>query len=114
VIIIHEGKIVAVDTPENLTERLQKSSKTLIHIEGVRQEIADQLSALSCALRVIERGEVSPGVFSFEVETEKDREISGELSYLVYRNKWKLVEMRAERMSLEDIFIELVTQEEEV
>jgi ABC-2 type transport system ATP-binding protein len=112
VIIIHEGRIVAVDTPENLMRMLQKSSKTFIQIEGVQQEITAKLRKISGVINVVEKGEVSPGVFSYEVESKKENDISGELSYLVYSNNWKMVEMRAVKMSLEDIFIELVTKEE--
>ena len=113
VIIIHEGKVVAVDTPENLMGRLQKTSKTLIQIEGGQQEVKDKLKTIPGVVNILEKGESSPGVFSYEVESEKDGEISGELSYLVYSNNWKLVEMRAMKMSLENIFIEL-TKEDKV
>jgi len=111
VIIIHEGKIVAVDTPENLMGMLQKTSKTLVQIEGVQQEITAKLKAIPGVINVVEKGEVHPGVFTYEVESEKEKEISGELSYLIYSNKWKLVEMRTMKMSLENIFIELTKEE---
>lgn len=114
VIIIHEGSIVAVDTPENLMVKLQKTSKTLIQIEGVQQGVKAKLKTIPGVIRVVEKGGAAPGVFSYEVESEKEKEISGELSYLVYSNNWKLVEMRAVKMSLEDMFIELVTKEEGV
>ena len=113
VIIIHEGKIVAVDTPENLMGRLQKTSRTLIQIEGGQQEVKDKLKTIPGVINILEKGESSPGVFSYEVESEKEREISGELSYLVNSNNWKLVEIRAMKMSLENIFIEL-TKEDKV
>ena len=111
VIIIHEGKVAAVDTPENLTGKLQKTSKTWVQIEGIQQEIKDKLQTVQGGMNVIEKGEASPGVFSFEVESDKEKEISGELSYMVYSNKWKLVEMRAMKLSLENIFIELTKEE---
>jgi len=114
VIIIHEGRIIAVDTPENLTGKLEKSSKIVIQIEGIQQEIKDKLRAIPGVINLAEKGEASPGVFSYEVESKKEKDLSGEISYLVYSNNWKLVEMRAVKMSLEDIFIELVTKEEEM
>jgi ABC-2 type transport system ATP-binding protein len=110
VIIIHQGKIVVVDTPENLLGSLQKTTKTLIHISGIPQDIMKELKTVSGIINLIENGEIAPDVFSYEIES--DREISSELSYLIFKNKWKLVEMRAVKMSLEDIFIELVTKEE--
>jgi len=114
VIIIHEGRIIAVDTPENLTEKLEKSSKIVIQIEGVQQEIRDKLKTIPGIINLVEKGEASPGVFSYEVESKKENDLSGEISYLVYSNNWKLVEMRAVKMSLEDIFIELITKEGEM
>jgi ABC-2 type transport system ATP-binding protein len=112
VVIIHKGEIVAVDTPENLMEKLQKTSKISVQIEGIKQEVTAKLKAIPGVVAVLEKEEDPPGVFSYEIESEKEKEISGELSYLVYNNKWKLVEMRPVKMSLEDIFIKLVTEEE--
>jgi ABC-2 type transport system ATP-binding protein len=112
VVIIHQGEIVAVDTPENLTEKLQKTSKISVQIEGIKQEVTAKLKTMPGVVAVLEKEEDPPGVFSYEIESEKEKEISGELSYLVYNNKWKLVEMRPVKMSLEDIFIKLVTEEE--
>ena len=91
---------------------LQKTTRTLIHISGGKRDIEEGLKTVSGILNLSEKGEISPDVFAYEIESEK--EISGELSYLVFKNKWKLVEMRAVKMSLEDIFIELVTKEEGV
>jgi ABC-2 type transport system ATP-binding protein len=113
VIIIHQGRIVAVDTPQRLMERLEKSSRTVLQIEGAPQEIAERLRMIPGVIKVVEQGGVSPGVCSFEVEYEKEREISSELLSVVSRSKWKLIEMRAEKMSLEDIFIKVVTEEKE-
>jgi phosphoribosyl-ATP pyrophosphohydrolase len=62
-------------------------------------------------ISIEDRGETSPGVCCFEVEAEKESEISGELAQMVYLNSWKLVEMRTEKMSLEKIFIELTREE---
>jgi len=90
---------------------LQKTSKTLVQIEGVQQEITDKLRNIPGVIRVVEKGEPTPGVYSYEVESEKEKDISGELSYLVYNNKWKLVEISAVKMSLESIFIELTKEE---
>ena len=111
IVIIHEGSIVAVDSPENLMARLQKTSKTVVHIEGDRGAIREKLETLPGIITVTEQGEISPGVFSYEVESDKAREVAGELSHLVHTNNWKLIEMRTEKMSLENIFIELTREE---
>ncbi len=111
VIIIHEGQIAAVDTPDNLMKKLQKTSKTVVLIKGPGGNIREKLEMLPGVISIEDRGETSPGVCCFEVEAEKESEISGELAQMVYLNSWKLVEMRTEKMSLEKIFIELTREE---
>ncbi len=111
IIIIHEGKIAVVDTPDNLMKKLQKTSKTVLLIKGPAGSIREKLHMLPGVIAIADKGETSPGVCCFEVEAEKESEISGELAQLVYLNSWKLVEMRTEKMSLEKIFIELTREE---
>jgi ABC-2 type transport system ATP-binding protein len=107
VIIIHEGRVVAVDTPDNLMARLQKTVKTEVHIKGMQREIGDRLKTIPGVIAVVGKEEVAPGIFSFELEAAQEEEIGGELASLVHNNNWQLVEMRAVKMSLENIFIEL-------
>jgi ABC-2 type transport system ATP-binding protein len=111
VIIIHEGQIAAVDTPDNLMKKLQKTSTTVVLIKGPAGSIREKLQLLPGVIAIGDKGETSPGVCCFEVEATKESEISGELAQLVYLNGWKLVEMRTEKMSLERIFIELTREE---
>jgi ABC-2 type transport system ATP-binding protein len=111
IVIIHEGRVVAVDSPDNLKARLQKTAKTVVHIEGNKGAIREKLDTLPGIITVVEKGEISPGVFAYEVESNKAKEVAGELSSLVHTNNWKLIEMRTEKMSLENIFIELTREE---
>ena len=111
IVIIHEGSVVAVDSPDNLMARLQKTAKTVVHIEGDKGAIREKLETVPGIITVAEKGEISPGVFAYEVESDKSKEVAGELSSLVHTNNWKLIEMRTEKMSLENIFIELTREE---
>jgi ABC-2 type transport system ATP-binding protein len=47
------------------------------------------------------------------VETEKDRDLRQELARVVCSSGWGLLELRPVDMTLEDIFIRLVTEEPE-
>lgn len=111
IIIIHEGSIVAVDSPDNLMAKLQKTAKTIVHIEGERGAVREKLETLPGIIAVRETGEISPGIFSYEVESDKAKGVAGDLSHLVHTNNWRLIEMRTEKMSLENIFIELTREE---
>ncbi len=110
VIIINEGRIVAVDTPENLTRRLQRSTQVLLQVEGPPDQVAVKLREMAGVLKV-EMKDGAGVLRRYLVETEKDRDLRQELAMAVCGSGWGLLELRPVDMTLEDIFIRLVTEE---
>ena len=113
VIIIHEGKLVAVDTPENLIKRLQEVPTVLVKAEGPAREIADAMGRIAGVLGVKEARGSGYDVPSFLVETRKDVFLLNDLARTIYEHGWQLKEIRPVDMTLEEIFIKLVTKEEQ-
>ncbi|MGH7410764.1 MAG: ABC transporter ATP-binding protein [Candidatus Methylomirabilis sp.] len=113
VIIINDGHIIAVDTPENLTARLQSSAKLLLTVEGPADRIEAVLTQLPGVLRVEPRGDASDGSVSFVVESERSRDLRREAARMIIDRGWGLLELRPADMTLEEIFIRLVTEEEQ-
>jgi ABC-2 type transport system ATP-binding protein len=113
VIIIHDGHIIAVDTPENLTARLQSSAKLLITVDGPADQVEAALTQLSGVLRAEAKDEAPHGAVSFVVESERSRDLRREVSRAVVERGWGLLELRPADMTLEEIFIRLVTDEEQ-
>ncbi len=112
VIIINEGRIVAVDTPENLTRRLQRSTQVLLQVEGPPDQVTGRLREMAGILRVEMKD--GGGVHGrYVVETEKDCDLRRELAHVVCSSGWGLLELRPVDMSLEDVFIRLVTEEQD-
>ena len=112
VIIINEGRIVAVDTPENLTRRLQRSTQVLLQVEGPPDQVTGRLREMAGILRV-EMKDGGGVLGRYVVETEKDCDLRRELAHVVCSSGWGLLELRPVDMSLEDIFIRLVTEEQD-
>ena len=112
VIIINEGKIIAMDTPENLNKQLQKLTQILIQVEGPSKEVASQLGKVKGVVKVTKKEEVSPGVWNYIVESSKDLDVRKELVQTILTHQWGLLELHPMGMSLEDIFVKLVTAEE--
>ena len=52
------------------------------------------------------------GVGTFVVESERDRDLRRELARAVVGRQWGLLELRPVALTLEDIFIRIVTEEE--
>ncbi len=107
VLIINKGEIVAEGTPEELTSQLQGAERVLVRIADAGPE----------ATRVLERVE---GVIGVELADEGDYQITcaqghdrrAELARAVIEQGWGLLELRSVGMSLEDIFLELTTEED--
>ena len=113
VIIINKGKIVAVDTTENLTSRMQKSTKILMEVDGPEEQVRRVLERVIGVIGV-ETGEpTQSGVFEYQIDSEKGRDIRRELAKVVAVNGWGLLELRSVEMTLEDVFVQLVTKEEQ-
>ncbi|MEA3509667.1 MAG: ATP-binding cassette domain-containing protein, partial [candidate division NC10 bacterium] len=110
VIIINDGRIVAVDTPENLTRRLQHSSMVLLQVEGPPEEVRGKLRQMAGVIRV-EMKDGTGALQRFLVETEREKDLRQELARAICGNGWGLLELRPIDMTLEDIFIRLVTEE---
>jgi len=114
VIIMHQGKLVAVDTPTNLTKKLQQAPKIMLKVEGPVSEIIKTISRLS-GITTIDRKEPGSEKNGFyEIEIEENADVINEIAKSVYENNWKLKEIRPVDMTLEEIFIKVVTEEEGV
>lgn len=113
VIIINRGKIVAVDTTENLTDRMQKSTRVILEIDGPSDEVRQALLNVQGVLGVEMTDQVQENIFRYQVDSEKDRDLRRALASIVIEKGWGLLELRAMEMSLEDVFVQLVTTEEE-
>ena len=114
VIIMHQGKLVAVDTPSNLTKKLQQAPKIMLKAEGPVSDIINTISRLS-GITTIDRKEPDSEKNGFyEIEIEENADVINEIAKSVYENSWKLKEIRPVDMTLEEIFIKVVTEEEGV
>ena len=113
VIIINEGELVAADTPENLTKKLKKSGKVSITVGGPESEIKKTISAVS-GVKSVKESSKTPSGTTFFVEQKSGGDIRADISRAVVGKGYNLIELRQEEISLEEIFIKLVTEEKEV
>lgn len=111
VIIIDRGKIIAVDTPQNLRLQLQGGERVFMEIQGPAAEITSHLKKMPGVVDVRAVGSTD-GRHQFQIEGELKKEIRAELARTVVQNGWPLYELHADTMSLEDIFLKLTTAEE--
>jgi ABC-2 type transport system ATP-binding protein len=110
VVIINKGRVVAVDSPDNLTARLGRSAAVYVQVDAMGTDAGTALAAVPGVERVTpSAGEGT--VASFEVDMERGRDIRRELAAAIVGRGWGLLELRPMRVSLEDIFLQLTTED---
>ncbi len=107
IIVINKGKIVAQDTIERLTSRMKSGLLYQMHVKNLSQSGVSALQSIS-------------GVKSVTVE-EKSRllvelnpdqgELRDRIIEIAVKENMGVLEFSAEKMSLEEIFLQLTTQE---
>lgn len=116
VIIISQGRLVAIDSVNNLTNRLRGSEAVAIEVEAAggspnANEVQGRLEQVSGVSRVVMK-ESRDSRLLFEVESLQGRHIRGDLARSVVHAGWNLSEMRSVGLSLEDIFLQLTSAEQ--
>jgi ABC-2 type transport system ATP-binding protein len=110
VIIINQGHLEAIDTPENLTARLQGNETVFAEVEGPPEQVAAKLQSLKGVSRVSFK-DGRGGRTQFEVQAVKDQYLRTEIAAAVVQSGWKLHELRPIGLSLEEIFLKLTTDD---
>jgi ABC-2 type transport system ATP-binding protein len=110
VVIINKGRVVAVDTPENLTSRLQGAETMYVQVDAPGQDVPSALGLIPGVTRVA-AADQRHDTNAFEIESERGRDVRREIAREVVTRGWGLLELRPMRMSLEEIFLQVTTEE---
>ena len=110
VVIINKGRVVAVDTPDNLTARLRGSETMYVQVDAAGVDATAVLRRVAGVSRVVE-ADRREGIVGYEVEGEHGRDIRRDLARAVVGGGWGLLELRPMRMSLEEVFLSLTTED---
>jgi ABC-2 type transport system ATP-binding protein len=109
VVIINKGRVVAEDTPDNLTHRLRGAGALRLVVRG------DGGSCQEVVRRVTGVTSVEPksdgGAAAFEIETEAGRDVRADVARAVVQRGFDLLELHSVGMSLEEIFLHLTTSD---
>ncbi len=112
VLIINEGKLVAQGTPEELGERLRTGQEILITVRGDVKIVKPAIHRIPGVISV-ERVEAhGPQVEVYKVFCDKTQDMRGFVARILVDSGFELLELKSDTMSLEDIFLKLVTKEE--
>lgn len=111
VVIINRGRIAAVDTPENLTTQLKGSERVRIEVRGEEDGLREALDQVEGVTRFDIEGIENSDHLRVLVESEPGADLRSKLAAAVIARGLELFELKAVSLSLEDIFLQLTTEE---
>jgi ABC-2 type transport system ATP-binding protein len=109
VLILHRGRVLAEDSPDGLARRLQGTRRLAVRARAPRDGLERVLRGLEGVLHVTPQEDGSEPLF--HVEAEPDRDVREPLFHELAREGWPILELRAADASLEEVFLQLTTEE---
>lgn len=109
IVIISQGKVRAIDTPENLESKMQ--NKVTIDVEvagGEPGKIAAALGAIPGVLKAWPQSTSTHGGL-YRIESLRDSDVRPLVARTVVGANWELLSLNQQHLSLENIFIQLAT-----
>ena len=104
--IISRGKLVAHDTPENLSRALSRNAKLTIAAKCSAEQLTEALSPIeNIEVTVIDPAE--DGTCRAEIAHEADQDIREAVFFAFAEKRIPIFEMGINKASLEDVFLEL-------
>ena len=114
IIIINQGKIVASDTTANLGKRLNDSNQFRLRVAGSESAVLDVLRSVSGIRRVTSQGVIENGTIDLHVDAFAGDDPRRSIFYALSRANLPIYLMTSMDYSLEEIFLQLTTEETDV
>jgi ABC-2 type transport system ATP-binding protein len=107
VIIISKGKIVASDTPENLSKRLTQSNRLTVRVKGPKAEVVALLNAIENVDKAYFQTSREKDTVDILVEGKEDTDIREEVFKVLTSKNYPILSMTSMDLTLEEIFLEV-------
>lgn len=104
VVIINRGRLVAADSYEQLSSQLAKGMRVLLRVGRPDSSLISELRTIDGVTGVNDAGDSS-----FIIEMEQGKDVRNKISEVVVKKNYELLELKQLSMSLEDIYINLIS-----
>lgn len=108
IIIINEGKIIADEKTESITQAVEDNRRYSVKICGPVREVQNVLSHLPGVISVEQTGERELDSYTYVIESEKGVDIRKPLFYAMSEHNWPVIGLEAIGMNLEEVFIKIM------
>ncbi len=111
IIVINKGRLVADGNTDTLTYKTAGNRKLIARIAGGKTEVKKALRAMDGVLFVDEVAVKEQGTCDFLIESQPSVDIRKPLFRMLSEKGWVLMGLKSMDMSLEDVFVSLITNE---
>ena len=112
VIIINKGKILAVDTPENLEEQFKEENSIYVTVEDKKNNIKKVCEKIKGFKERKLIKENSDGTKQYILTSSKKVDLRKEVFDLFPKNNINILELKTTEITLEDAFLKLINAKE--
>lgn len=112
VVIINAGRIVARGTTDELVSELEEDVKSIALVRGDLTKIENSLRSLTGLKSLRLAKKIKDDTAEFEISYPKGKDLRAEISRAIFVANGDILEFRTLGLSLEEIFIRVVTTEE--
>ena len=109
IVIIAHGKLVASDTPNNLSKLMAGSNSLELTVRGRKEQVRSILKKIKSVKEIEIHNSVEPNCVDISLKTTDGRDIREEIFYAFATEKCAILMMKSSNMSLEDVFLELTS-----
>lgn len=108
IIIINEGKIIADEKTESITQAVEDNRRYSVKICGPVREVQNVLSHIPGVISAEQTGERELDSYTYVIESEKGVDIRKPLFYAMSEHNWPVIGLEAIGMNLEEVFIKIM------
>ena len=108
IIIINDGKIIADEKTENITQVVDDNRRYLVKIAGPMREVTAALKAIPGVVTVDLTGEREMDSYVYSVEASKGVDVRKPIFYAMAEKNWAILGLGVAQMNLEDVFIRIM------
>ena len=107
VVIISNGKVVADETTDGLSQKLGKANRLLLEAEGNKSKIIDTVSCIPDVKSIKTERELGDNVYEFSIDVAEDADIRRRLFFAMAAENMPILTLRSDNISLEEAFLRL-------
>ena len=113
VLIIDRGRLVASDSPENLSKVMTGAKSLELTVKGPEEEIRKALDMVDNIEELIYHESMVKDACDFTVKIAGDQDVRENIFFALAEAKYPILKMQSTNMTLEEVFLKLTDSGEE-